>query len=154
MKNSPIALMKTIASYLIIMACFAILGCAGVGSTIPTERRIPLIEAKNHQGNFSYGPLSLEYSYALAGSNMILGGSNMILAGKASYQGGFDSLDIRILFLDAAGTVLQQKPIHSSGYRTGSRKGSDRVFQKTFAVPAGSVAITFNYSAQDRSSHK
>lgn len=154
MKKSTKNLTKTTFSYLIILTCFVILGCVGVGSTIPVERRIDLVEAKNNEGNFKDGPLTLEYSYSLAGNNMVLGGSNMILAGKASYRGGFDSLNISILFLDKAGTVLLQKPIYSSGYRTGSKKSSDRIFQKTFAVPAGSVAITFDYNAQDRSSRR
>ncbi len=147
MKKSTTILIKTTLSYLLILACFAISGCLGVGSTIPLEKRINLVEAKNNDGNFKYGPLTLEYNYGLAGSNMIL-------AGKVSFSGGFDSLNVSILFLDAAGTVLQQTPLYSSGYRTGSRKGSDRIFQKTFTVPAGSAAITFNYSAQDRSGHQ
>ena len=85
---------------------------------------------------------------------MVVGGSNMILAGKASYQGGADSLDVRILFLDATGVILQQKIIYSSGYRSGNTKGSNRVFQKTLDVPPGSAAITFTYSATDRSSQR
>ena len=154
MKKPTILLIKTTVSYLFILTCFAILGCVGVGSTIPLDKRINLVEGKSNEGNFSDGALALKYSYSLAGSNMVLGGNNMILAGKISYRGGFDSLNISIAFLDAAGTVLQQKPLYSSGYRTGRKKGSDRVFQKTFAVPAGSAAITFNYSAQDRSGHQ
>jgi len=45
----------------------------------------------------------------------------MIMDGVASYNHGFDSLDIHILFLHATGTVLQQKFIYSSGYWKGSK---------------------------------
>ncbi len=153
-KYSTISCFKTSLLYILVLTCLSALGCTGVGSNIPPERRTPLIEGENNQGNFSYGQLSLEYSYTVTGSNMIMGGSNMILAGKAAYLGGADSLDIRILFLDATGIVLQQKIIYSSGFRSGNGKGSDRVFQKTLSVPPGSAAITFTFSATDRSSHR
>lgn len=135
---------------LLLLVYLGVSGCAGVGSTIPQERWISLKEGENNQGDFKYGSLALKYSYSLTGSSLISGGSNMILAGKASYQGGYDSLDILILFLDADGTVLQQKFIYSSGYRDRSEKVSNLDIQKTFAVPAGSAAITFSYSAMER----
>ena len=135
---------------LLLLVFLGVSGCAGVNTTIPPERWISLKEAENNQGDFKYDSLSLNYSYSLTGSSLISGGSNMILAGKVSYRGGFDSLDIHILFLDAAGTVLQQKFIYSSGYRDRSEKVSNLGIQKTFAVPAGSAAITFSYSAMER----
>ncbi len=153
-KYSTISFFKTSLLYVLVLTCLSALGCAGVGSNIPPERREPLIEGENNQGNFSYGPLTVDYSYTVTGSNMVVGGSNMILAGKASYQGGAGSLDVRIMFLDATGLVLQQKIIYSSGYRTGNAKRSDRVFQKTLSVPAGSAAITFTYSATERSGQR
>ena len=145
-RYSAVPFIKTAILYLLVLFCFGASGCAGVGSTVPLERRLPLIEAENSQGDFSYGGLKVKYSYSLAGSNMILDG-------VASYDRGYDSLDIRILFLDATGTVLQQEFVYSSGFRTsGKRRSGD--FQKTFAVPAGSVAITFSSYAQDRSSQR
>ncbi len=146
-RYSAVPFIKTAILYLLVLFCFGASGCAGVGSTVPLERRLPLIEAENSQGDFSYGGLKVEYSYSLAGSNMILDG-------VASYDRGYDSLDIRILFLDATGTVLQQKFIYSSGYRTGGKRRSGIDFQKTFVVPAGSVAITFSSFAQDRSGQR
>lgn len=153
-KYSPISFFKTGLLYMLVLTFLGALGCAGVGSNIPPERREPLVEGENNQGNFSYGSLTVDYSYTVTGSNMITGGSNMILAGKASYMGGVDSLDVRILFLDSTGVVLQQKMIYSSGYRSGNAKGSNRVFQKTLVVPPGSSAITFTSSVTDRSSHR
>ncbi len=153
-KYSTISFFKTSLLYMLVLTFLGALGCAGVGSNIPPERREPLVEGENNQGSFSYGPLTVDYSYTVTGSNMVVGGSNMILAGKASYQGGTDSLDVRILFLDATGIVLQQKIIYSSGFRSGNGKGSARVFQKTLSVPPGSAAISFSFSATDRSSHR
>lgn len=118
-RYSAVSFIKAGILYLLVLICLGASGCAGVGTTVPQERKIPLVETENSQGNFSYGSLTLEYSYSLAGNNMML-------TGNASYQGGFDSLDIRILFLDAAGTVLQQELIYSSGYRTGRGRVSDR----------------------------
>ena len=137
--------------WLLLLVFLGVSGCAGVTSTIPRERWVPLTEAENNQGDFSYDSLTVKYSYSLTGNSLISGGSNMILAGKVSYRGGFDSLDINILFLDAGGTVLQQKFIYSSGYRDRSEKVSNLDVQKTFVVPAGSAAITFTYSVMERS---
>jgi len=148
-KYSTVSCIRNGVLYLLVLLYFSVSGCAGVGSTVSSERMIPLIEAEKNQGDFSYGSLTLEYSFSLTGGSLVSGGSNMILAGKATYQGRFDSLDIRILFLDSAGTVLQQKFIYSSGYRTGDDRISNSIFQKTFAVPAGSSAITFTYYVQE-----
>lgn len=136
---------------MLVLISLGVLGCAGVVSSIPPERRISLVEAENNQGDFSNGPLTLQYNYALTGGSMVRSGSNMMLAGKVTYRDRFDSLDIYVAFLDAAGTVLQRKFIYSSGYRSGEGRVSDRAFQKTLEVPAGSESITFSYSEIARS---
>ena len=146
-KHSTASSISTFIIYLLVLISFSVSGCAGVGSTVPLERRLPLVETANGQGNFSYGGLKVEYSYSLSGSDMIMDG-------VASYNHGYDSLDIRISFLDATGTVLKQEFIYSSGYRSGDKRRSGIDFQKTFAMPAGSVAITFSSFAQDRSSRR
>jgi hypothetical protein len=143
-KHSTLSSIKIFILYLLVLVFFCISGCAGVGSTVPPERRLPLIETENSQGSFSYGGLKVKYSYSLAGSDMIMDG-------VASYNHGYDSLDIRISFLDATGTLLQREFIYSSGYRTAGKRRSGIDFQKTFTVPAGSAAITFSSFAQDRS---
>lgn len=135
---------------ILLLVYLGVSGCAGVNTTIPQERWVPLTETENNQGDFGYGPLTVKYSYSLTGGSLVSGGSNMILAGKVSYRGGFDSLDILILFLDAGGTVLQQKFIYTSGYRDRTEKVSNLDIQKTFAVPAGAAAITFTYSVMER----
>ncbi|MBW1636347.1 MAG: hypothetical protein JRJ68_08745 [Deltaproteobacteria bacterium] len=153
-KYSAMPFIKTSLSLLLILTFLNISGCAGTGSNVPPEKRVDLIQAENNQGLFKSPPFSLEYSYTLTGSSMISGSSNMILAGRAFYGGGADSLDIRILFLDSAGTVLQKKMIYSSGFRSDDARGSKHVFQKTLNVPPGSASISFTYSAIDRSSHR
>ncbi len=136
---------------MLVLTSVSVLGCAGVVSNIPPERRISLVEAGNNQGSFSHGQLRLQYTYALTGGNMVIGGSNMMLAGNLSYHESFDSLDVSVVFLDAAGTALQKKNIYSSGYRSGTERVSDHAFEKTLEVPAGSEAITFTYSEVVRS---
>ncbi len=153
-KYLTVSSIRSTILFLFILLCFGFSGCAGVGSTVPQERRIPLNKAENYQGNFNYGPLTLDFSYSLTGGSLISGGSNMILAGKASYKGAFDSLDIRLSFLDATGAILQNKFIYSSGFRTGTSKVSGQPFQKTFVVPANSDAITFNYSVEERTGNR
>lgn len=138
---------KTLISYLLILVCFGISGCAGVKSSIPQERRIFLTEARNNQGDFAYGLLKLKYNYSLTDSNMTV-------TGKISYRGGFDSLDIYILPLDIKGTPLQQKSIYSSGYRSETDRISNRPFETSFPVPAETVALTFTYSVEERSGRR
>jgi len=148
---STVSFIRSGLLYMLIMVSFGVLGCAGVVSNIPPERRISLVEAENNQGSFSYGSLTLQYNYALTGGSLVMGVSKMMLAGKVTYRDRFDSLDIYVVFLDAAGTVLQKKFIYSSGYRTDEARVSDLAFQKTLEVPAGSEAITFTYSEIARS---
>lgn len=150
-RYSTVPFVRSVLLFMVVLTSLGVLGCAGIVSSIPPERRISLVEAENNQGTFSSGALTLEYNYALTGGNLVMGGSNMILAGKATYSNRFDSLDIYVAFLDTAGTVLQQKSIYSSGYRSDEGKVSGRAFQKTLEVPAGSEAITFIYSEIARS---
>lgn len=154
-KCMTVSFVNTGMLWLLLLVFLGVSGCAGVTSTIPRERWVTLTEAENNQGDFSYDSLTVKYSYSLTtGNSLISGGSNMVLAGKVSYSREFDSLDINILFLDAGGTVLQQKFIYSSGYRDRSEKVSNLDVQKTFVVPAGSAAITFTYSVMERSGRR
>lgn len=148
---STVSFIRSGLLFMLVLTSFGILGCAGIVSSIPPERRISLVEAENNQGNFSNGSLTIQYNYSLTGGNLVVGGSNMMLAGKATYRDRFDSLDIYVAFLDTAGTVLQKKSIYSSGYRLGEGRVSNRPFQETLEVPAGSEAITFTYSEVARS---
>ena len=78
----------------------------------------------------------------------------MTIDGQVDYRRRVDSLDVRLLFLDASGTVLQQKIVYSSGYRVDSSRKSDRSFHETMVVPPGVDGLSFSYSAQPRSSRR
>ncbi|MCP4342452.1 MAG: hypothetical protein GY799_27130 [Desulfobulbaceae bacterium] len=132
---------------LLILIFLGAFGCSGVGRVVPHDHRLPFNEQDNSQGNFSHGGLKVVYSYSLAGGSMTMDG-------QVDYRRSVDSLDVRLLFLDASGVVLQQKIVYSSGYRVGRSKKSDRTFHETMVVPPGVAGLSFSYSAQPRSSHK
>lgn len=146
-KYLVVSMLKPTVLYLFILIFLFLSGCAGMMPPIPDERKIPLAQEDTIKGDFEYGSLVLTYSYFLTGSSIILNG-------KIDYRDSFDSLDVRVLFLDSAGTVLQRKFIYTSGYRTGTSRVSDYTFQETFVVPVGSIAMTFNSSMQERSGHR
>ncbi len=133
--------------YLLILISFGFLGCAGVGQIVPVDNRISFGEKANDEGSFSRWGLTVDYSYSLSGGNMTM-------AGQVSYPGGADSLDVRIQFLDAVGTVLKQKIVYSSGYRASRDRMAERTFKETLVVPTAATGISFDYSAQPRSSHR
>ncbi|NOR25419.1 MAG: hypothetical protein GQ542_13735 [Desulforhopalus sp.] len=146
-KTLHVPVEKNVVLSLPVLMFLCILGCSGVGRVVPVDHRLPFSQTDNSQGNFSHGGLTVEYSYRLAGVNMTL-------SGQVSYRRSFDSLDVRVLFLDASGTVLQQNIVYSSGYRVARSRKTDRTFQETLAVPPGVTGLSFSYSAQPRSSHK
>jgi hypothetical protein len=138
---------KSVVLYLLVLISLGAFGCSGVGRVVPLDHRLPFNEQDNSQGNFSHGGLTVGYSYSLAGGSMTMDG-------QVDYRRSVDSLDVRLLFLDASGTVLQQMLVYSSGYRDGGSKKSDRTFRETMVVPPGVAGLSFSYSAQPRSSHK
>ena len=89
----------------------------------------------------------MDYSYKMAGENMNLNG-------QVQYRRGFDSLNVRVLFLDVSGTILQQNIVYSSGYRVEKSSRSDMSFQKTLVVPPGVTGLSFSYSAQPRRNNR
>lgn len=135
------------ALYLLILVILFLSGCAGMLPAIPGERQIALTQGDTIKGDYKYGWLILDYNYSLTHNSITL-------TGKVTYQDRFDSLDVRVLFLDSGGKVLQRKFIYSSGYRTGSGTVSDYAFHDTFDVPVGSKAITFTSSVRERSGYK
>ena len=78
----------------------------------------------------------------------------MTIDGRVQYNHSVDSLDVRVLFLDTSGTVLQQNLVYSSGFRVTRSRITDRSFQKTLVVPAGVAGLSFSYVAQPRSSRR
>jgi hypothetical protein len=142
-----LAVGKYIVLSFIILMSLNVFGCSGVGRVVPAENRLPFSEKDTGQGNYSYGGLTVEYNYSMVGGHMTIDG-------QVHYRGSVDSLAVRLLFLDASGTVLQQKIVYSSGYRVSRSRMDDRTFHETLVVPAGVAGLSFSYSAQPRSSHK
>jgi hypothetical protein len=125
----------------------SISGCAGLAPDIPQDRTIMITATEPRTGQFNYGGLLLDYAYTLTVERLNL-------SGVISYRDSFDSLDVRILFLDAAGKVLGRKLLYMSGYRTGLYNVTAHPFDQTFDLPAGCVAFTFTASAMPRTGHK
>jgi hypothetical protein len=134
---------KTAVLSLLLLISLGLAGCAGVGRVVPADDRILFGEKGTGQGSYSRGGLTVTYSYRLTDGKIILDG-------QAHYIWAVESLDVRLLFLDAAGTVLQRKLVYSSGYRVARSWMTERTFQKTMVVPSGAVGISFSYFEQLR----
>lgn len=124
----------------IFLVVFGFSGCTMEGRIVQADNKILFGTEEKRQGIFTQGDLTVDYSYQLSGGNINL-------AGEVSYSGRADSLNVRLLFLNDAGTVMVQKIIYSSGYRDSSSWMSDRSFQHTFIVPTGATGISFSYSS-------
>jgi hypothetical protein len=132
---------------LLMMLSFGFAGCSMVGKVVPADKQILLSETGNSGGEFKNGQCTVLYKYSVAGGNMNL-------AGSASYRGGYDSLNVRALFLDEAGAVLEVKLLYSSGYRVSRSHGADRSFQNDLPLPPGTAGISFSCSTQERSGNR
>jgi hypothetical protein len=133
----------------LVMVCnLLIVGCAVVGTTVPAERRISLNQSEGGSGEYKYGKLLVNYNYSLQGSQLTL-------RGTIDFNWGADSLNVRVLMLDAAGTVLEQKLVYSSGYRTSEGRSMSGVpFSEKLPAPPGTAGISFSYSSKDRTSRR
>ena len=147
MKNALISTRSTLILSLFILLALGLSGCAGLGQVVSVDRQVRFNDKGNSQGTFKSGQLTVDYSYRLAGENMIL-------AGDVNYPESVDSLTVRVLFLDQSGAILQQKIVYYSGYRVFKPWATDRTFRENMVVPAGAGGISFSYSVQPRSSHK
>lgn len=125
---------------LLLLVCF-LGGCSGAGRVLPVDQRISFGQQDNGNGIFSYGSLTVGYSYQMTDENMIIDGD-------VNYRGGADSLDVRVLFLDTAGSVLEKKKVYSSGYRVTGSRMVDRRFKESLTVPPGSAGLSFSCFAR------
>jgi len=140
-KYATVATKKLVILPLLILATFGLFGCTQVGQLVPADERILFSEHETGQGTYNANGLTVDYTYKLQGRDLNL-------AGNAWYRGGVDSLNVYVLFIDPAGTVLQQKIAYYSGYRSSKYWYADNSFQETLAVPSGAAGFTFSYSAQ------
>ena len=103
-----------------------------VGSVVPVEKRVELLQTGTIQDIFKSNGLVVDYRYTLRDGSMLLSCS-------AALNFQVNSFDVRLLFLDAQGTVLQQKVVYSSKLQND---------QKSMNVPPGTGSISFTYSSQ------
>ncbi|MFW2366624.1 MAG: hypothetical protein ACN4GW_09415 [Desulforhopalus sp.] len=131
---------------ILLVVSLSLIGCAA-NTMVPLDRQIQLSEGADTQGSYKTGQVTVVYSYKRTGDNMVL-------SGTVSHYGGFDSLNVRALFTDAGGQILQRDLIYSTGYRKGRghKGGSD--FEENLKVPPGAVGFAFSYSSQPRSSSR
>ncbi|MFT5726301.1 MAG: hypothetical protein ACI8PB_000419 [Desulforhopalus sp.] len=116
----------------LILVSLGLFGCAMVGSVVPVEKRVELLQTGTIKDIFKSNGLIVEYNYTLTDGSMLLSCS-------AALSFPVESFDVRLLFLDAQGTVLQQKVVYSS------RQRSD---EKSLDVPPGTASISFMDSSQ------
>ena len=127
--------------YLVVVMAFGLAGCTMMGKVVQIDNQILFGKEEKRQGIFTQGGLTVNYSYQLTGGNINLDG-------QVDFSGRVDSLNVYLLFVDGAGTVLVQKILYSSGYRDSGSWRSDRTFRKTLIVPTEAKGISFSYSAQ------
>ncbi len=131
-EKSIIHRMKKTLYSAIILVSLGLFGCATVGSVVPIEKRVELSETRIIEDIFKSNGLTVEYSYTLSDGTMFL-------TCRAALKFKVDAFDVRLLFLDAQGTVLQQKVVYSSKQRSG---------EKSLDVPPGTASISFTHSSQ------
>lgn len=133
---------------LVFVVSLSLLGCAGsMGGKVPLDRQITLAEGAGTKGSYKTGQVTVTYMFNRSGDNMSL-------SGTVSHRGGFDDLNVRILFSDAEGQVLKRHLVYSSGYRSRKQPEGGRNFKEDLKVPPGAVGFSFSYSSKQRSGNR
>lgn len=129
------------AATLVLLAWLgSLLACAGFTQSVQPEDRILFTGKAAGAGEFDSGPLLVRFDYRLAG--------NILEAtGAIHFSGGYDSLNVYLLFIDGSGQPLKRHIVYYSGYRIGLRPG-DNSFQVRLDIPANAAGFSFSYSAQ------
>lgn len=122
-------------------------GCALKYSTVAEEDRILLSDNPDASGVYTSGPLTVGYQYQQSGDTLTISG-NII------FRQSVDSLDVRMVFLDAAGLIVDRKLIYSSGYRSLTARDSTRTFRRSLLIPSGAVTFSFTESSVVRASRR
>ncbi|MEE4242382.1 MAG: hypothetical protein V2I36_13015 [Desulfopila sp.] len=148
MKSNQRVMQKDTAILLLqIIVLLFLFGCSVVGTNIPESERIAFAGSQESTGTFKQGLLTIDYSYRLSGSKLSI-------AGNVGYLGGVDYLDVRVVFLDQQGVVLEQKIVYAIEYRKARGYSEVRNFEKILEMPVNSAGFSFVYSSQDRRSYR
>jgi hypothetical protein len=144
MKRSEIlANAKGVVLAVLVAIQLALFGCAPWGWLVSADQRILFADQATGRGTFSEGDVSVDYSLSLHGKEITV-------AGKVDHRSAVNFLNLYLLLIDAAGNVLQQRIVYSTGYRVYRDGDGDRTFRETLAVPVGTMGISFGYSSQPR----
>ncbi len=127
----------------IFMLLFA--GCAMKSRPVTEDKRIALKEKTTAVETFKSGPLTVDYEYQRSGNTLTMSGS-------IDFRQSVDSLDIRVLFLDASGLILDRQLVYSSGFRSFAARDSTRTFRRQLDMVAGAVSFTFDETSRPRTS--
>ncbi len=120
---------KTRIWVLLLLVLLSLSGCAGLVRNVPVEDRILFSQDEKTDGRFTENGLTVDYSYRLAGNNMVLEGS-------AHYYRSVDSLNVYLVFIDENGNVLQRDIVYYSGYRVSHSWGMiDQTFMMNWLFP-------------------
>ena len=122
-------------------------GCSMINAPIAVEKRISLLSQTEMSEVYKSGPLTVTYEYQKNGDKLTISGS-------VEFRQSVDSLDVRIVFLDATGLVLGKKIVYSSGFRSFASTDSTRTFRTNIEMPAGVVGFSFTESSVARTSHR
>lgn len=133
--------------FMVVFVSLFFTGCAMINATVAEEKRV-LFSSKTEAADvYKGGFLSVIYEYQRTGDKLTISGS-------VEYRQSVDSLDVRIVFLDATGQILGKKIVYSSGFRSISRTDSTRTFRTSLEMPAGTVGFSFIDSSMVRASHR
>lgn len=122
-------------------------GCSMKNVPIAEAKRVALSSKTEIAEVYKSGPLTVTYEYQNAGEKLTISGS-------VEFRQSVDSLDVRIVFLDAAGLVLGKKIVYSSGFRSFASTNSTRTFRTNLEMPAGAVGFSFTESSVVKASHR
>ena len=148
MKSNRRVMQKDKAVLLLqVIVLLFLFGCSVVGTGIPESKRITFAGSQESTGTFKQGLLTIDYTYSLIGNKLSI-------AGNVGYLGGVDYLDVRVVFVDQQGIVLEQKIVYSIEYRQARGYHEGNSFEKILEMPANSAGFSFIYSSQDRRSYR
>ena len=129
---------------LLFFVALAFSACTIIGSTVPLEKQIALQPDNSIQGFYKSAFLDVQYTYSVNNAELTISGNTRFKGMDAG------SLDVRLLLLDSQGTIIQQKLVYSSGYRTTTGRRKNPSFETKLALPDGVTSISFTYSSQPR----
>lgn len=136
-----------VLQWALVLSVMILAGCAIVGRVVPEDRLILFSENKALEGTFGYGSLRVDYRYTTEGEILNV-------SGAIDFRQRLDSLDVRLLLVDGVGTVLQQKIVYSSGYRSRRMRGEAKNFNADFNLSPEVKGFTFVYSGNTATGSK